>query len=684
MTAVPAARREVRRGTARRAVPALGALLTLGTFAVVVPSGAAVTPHASTTGAAGPAAASAPAQANDDDEALAVELTEIAPAVIADGDTLTVRGTVTNGTGEDIDDLELRLRLQRSTPVSRSALESWLQPTSLSRTVLLAYEDYAAVPAGGSVSFALEVPTEELPVQPTATTWGPRGIEVEATTPTGESASGRSFAVWAPAEELPPTEVAVLVPAVPDGAERSPDGTLTAAGAARLSGVLESLSGTGVTVAVDPAAPADLADHDGEVVALPWHDADDAALAHAGRTDLLTAARERSTGLSGAVTTLAWPAYTDDMTAAAVAASGADAVVVAGGLLEPTQVLTYTPTGRAEIETETATLDAVVVDDRLSALLLGRHLPVGPVAEDEPGAVDELTARQLLLADTAVITRERPNDPRGLTLAVPRTAMAELDPAALAELVAALGEAPWVDLAPVSAILAKDAPELSREELPAAETTPGEVGAATLAAAEEAVARATAFARVVPDPEAFEAALAAPVQAVAATGWRAAPTERDARVRAVAREAARLDTRLVAEASSTLTLVNDDVRIPVRVSNALDQPATVQVVVEGPDHRLQAAEPATIEIPAGGQATARVGVHAVGSGTVQVTARLTTPAGEPIGTPTELTVRVRATWEDTGTAVAAGILVILLVAGLVRTARRGRRMEPVTEEEDAE
>lgn len=672
MTAVPPARRVARRGTARL-VPALGALLALGPLAVAAP-----------VAQAAPAPAQAvPAPAAEDD-ALAVELTDVAPAVIADGDTLTVRGTITNATDEDIDGLELRLRMQRSTPVSRSALESWLQPTSLSPTVLLAYQDDAAVPAGGSVGFVLEVPAEELPVQASATTWGPRGIEVEATTATGESASGRSFAVWAPTEELPPTEVAVLVPAVPHGTERAPDGGLTAEGAARLSGVLESLSGTGVTVAVDPAAPADLTDHDGEVVALPWHDADDAALAHAGRTDLLTAARERTTSESDALTTLAWPAYTDDVTAEAVAASGAEAVVVAGGLLEPTQVLTYTPTGRAEIATDTAALDAVVVDDRLSALLLGQHLPVGPVAEEEPGAVDDLTARQLLLADTAVITRERPNDPRGLTLAVPRTAMADLDPAALAELVGALAEAPWVQLAPVSAILAKDSPDLSREALPTEETTRDEVSAATLATAEEAVARATAFARVVPDPEAFVTDLSAPVQAVAATGWRADPAERDTRVRAVARESALLDATLVAEASSTLNLVNDDVRIPVRVSNALDQPATVQVVVDGPDHRLQATEPATIEIPAGGQATAQVQVHAVGSGTVQVTARLATPDGEPVGTPTELTVRVRATWEDTGTAVAAGILVILLVAGLVRTARRGRRMEPVTEEDDAE
>lgn len=657
----------------------------LAALAGLAPATAASAPagKARPAPAAGPVAA--PDHPADAPGGLEVDLTEIAPAVLAAEDSLTVRGTVTNGTGTDVETLELRLRMQSWTPVSRSALESWLEPTTLSATSLLAVHEATSLPAGQSTAFVLEVPAEDLPFGPSA--WGPRGIEVEATTASGESARARSLAVRAPVSDLAPTQLSVLVPAVPTGAERAVDGGLTAGGAARLSSVLELLSGTGATLAVDPATPADPAEleaFDGEVVALPWSDADDAALAHAGRTDLLRQARERVGELTTpALTTLAWPVHADEVTAEAVAATGAEAVVTAGSALEVTEILTYTPTGRADLETSAGTLDAVVADDRLSALLLGQRMPVTRSAGREATAVDGLTARQLLLADTAVITRERPNDPRGLALVVPRSAMARLDPATLAELLGAVGQAPWADVVPVSRLLATQAPGVEREQLVGEQTVAAEVSADTLATMDATLATATRVAQVLEDPQPFLGALENRLGSVVAAGWRSDPAERDERVRVVAEEVAGLDGRLVAEPSSTLNLINDDARIPVRISNDLDQAARVQVLVEGPGHRLRATDVVEAEVPPGSQATAHVPVHAVGSGTVQVTARLLTPAGEAVGTPAELTVRVRADWEDVGTAVGAVVLLVLLVAGLVRTVRRGRRMAPVADEDEA-
>src|SRR5699024_8452035 len=118
------------------------------------------------------------------------------------------------------------------------------------------------------------------------------------------------------------------------------------------------------------------------------------------------------------------------------------------------------------------------------------------------------------------------------------------------------------------------------------------------------------------------------------------PAERRDRVETAADRVAGLDGQLVAESSSTLNLISDEAHLPVRVSSTLDQPATVQVRIEGPDHRLRAVGDVTTEVPPDGQATAHVPVHAVGSGTVQVTAGLLTPEGVPVGTPTELTVRI--------------------------------------------
>jgi hypothetical protein len=63
---------------------------------------------------------------------------------------------------------------------------------------------------------------------------------------------------------------------------------------------------------------------------------------------------------------------------------------------------------------------------------------------------------------------------------------------------------------------------------------------------------------------------------------------------------------------------------------------------------------------------------------VSVSVELLTPDGRSVGTPADLRVRARPDWENVGTAVVAGGLALLLVVGLVRTVRRGRRMDPDT------
>ena len=93
--------------------------------------------------------------------------------------------------------------------------------------------------------------------------------------------------------------------------------------------------------------------------------------------------------------------------------------------------------------------------------------------------------------------------------------------------------------------------------------------------------------------------------------------------------------------------------------------------------RFAASKPQVVvldlQIPAHQSSTAQVPVHAVGSGDVVVEVLLTTPEGSPIDDPVEIQVRVRADWETVGTAVVAGILVVMLVVGIIRTVRRARR-----------
>ncbi|MFC2659709.1 MAG: DUF6049 family protein [Actinomyces sp.] len=81
----------------------------------------------------------------------------------------------------------------------------------------------------------------------------------------------------------------------------------------------------------------------------------------------------------------------------------------------------------------------------------------------------------------------------------------------------------------------------------------------------------------------------------------------------------------------------------------------------------------TLTVPADGQATATVPVKAVGSGDVDLTIMLLAADGTAVGAPQNVHMRVHADWETRGTRVMGAGLVILLIGGIVRTVRRGRR-----------
>src|SRR5690606_816037 len=105
------------------------------------------------TGLVAPPAAAPVASA---DHRVTGALTGIEPAILTPGEDLVVRGTVTNDSPAALELPELRLRAQQSTPISRSLLERWLDPTFRSTTTLLHAERLEdPVEPGSTVSFTL-------------------------------------------------------------------------------------------------------------------------------------------------------------------------------------------------------------------------------------------------------------------------------------------------------------------------------------------------------------------------------------------------------------------------------------------------------------------------------------------------------------------------------------------------
>lgn len=670
--------------------------------------------------------------------AVSVELTDIAPAVLRPEEDLVLTATVTNPTGEEISEPEVRVYVQHNTPISRSALDRWFDPElNLGSAVVFSETLDDPLPSGQSIEVTVTVPAESL--QLGSTTWGPRGIEVEVRDGadlTRPSAQARNLLVWWPDLDLPATPVSVLVPIVATAVERQAahdQGTAVSTQAAdRLTELVLALEQLEVDLLVDPsvvdASPppstpsmvtdtdatdvdadatdtdtdttdASTADPDDAEVALQlvealrtasadgartqvhtlaWADADLAALTHVGEVDRYQEALARSTDVMSSLglpagTDLAWPAagQIDVETVVAVADSGASAIVLNSDDLAPATPLTYTPAGHTAVEAGDERLAALLADERLSSLVIGERL--GFTGENLTTPVDALTARQLLLADTAVIARERPSEIRELVIALPRTE--EIDGSFAADVLSALEEAPWLEPSSAADVLAAPVTELPREALSTRQVEPGEISSSEVAEADAVLERAEAVASITGNPEQMLGPVRTTLSEIFSAAWRTAPGTRTSIVSTTADAVESWHSLVAALPGSTLNLINNEAHIPVTVTNEMNQDVDVVVELTPRDPRLVAQEAVALEVPAGRSAIVQIPVTAVGSGNVSADVLLRSPEGAEIGTPAQIQVRVRADWETVGTAVLAVVLSLMFVLGLIRTVRRGRRRD---------
>lgn len=548
----------------------------------------------------------------------------------------------------------------------------------------------------------------------------------------------RTFVVWFPEQDVTQTAVSVLVPVTgpAPSADATDEVTELTARGGRLDSVLRATAQhPDVTWAVDPwlltvaARGADAETPEGakgvpsptpsasstpsapsaaevagawaarlleasdgrEVQALPWGDADVTALAHAGRLDLLSRAQDRASRSSdelGLATSdvLVLPGESEpDLVTAGVAQDSA--LVVGPGALLPPGLLTYTPTGVATVATAAGDVTAVVADTRLSgALLTGRVTDASTDARDEDtdGADEDAdrraeptpaTAAADLLAELAVVTRERPAEARHLLAVLPR----DWDPvpAVASAQLTALERAPFVRLATVAELAAAPATGVDRGTLPDRVVQDGEVAPAALDAVATAVDARRGIATMVDDPSALLGDLEPELLAPTALAWRAEPARRTGLVAASQARTAELRAAVSVPQPGDVNLVSRSGELPLRVATTLDQDVHLRLHLEPSSSRL-VAEDVDVTVPAAGEATVQVPVHGVQSADVTVRVVLTTRDGVVVDDSTVMTVRVRAEWEGIGTAVAGVLLALGVVIGLTRTIRKGRRSRRAT------
>lgn len=440
-----------------------------------------------------------------------------------------------------------------------------------------------------------------------------------------------------------------------------------------------------------------------DVVALPYADADVVALTVAGSDELLdwTAELGRATveGLLGepADSDVAWPANgsADPAILGDLSRHGYRAAVLDSRARPVTERIFFTPTGRADLGDGSASMDGLLSDYGLSEVLADTGNP-------DSGAL--ATAR--FLAETAAVTLEQPGRSRHLLVTAPREWQPDAD--ALARLLADVELAPWVDYRTLSELEDTEPPNLERgvqrapflddnqsddnrsddnrsddrtegtEDQGSGGASPdpsllGPLSVSYLHGVADTLESVRSFASVLTEPQEVVPPLEASAAALTSVAWR---PHQQGRREAAAELSAQVEDLIssvrVLEGSS-VNVLTARAELPVTVVNDLGQEVNAVVRLQPLSSRLLIPDTAAVNLGAGQREQVRLPFRALANGNVEVEGAVLTPDGDQIGPTVLMQVRVRADWESRGTAAAAVAMALLVLAGLIRTIRRGRR-----------
>jgi len=643
---------------------------------------------------------------------LSVAITTVTPVSVGPTDVLTISGTVTNTTDQEIGQLSLTVGVGNRV-ASRTALTDDLaRPPGISVSLKsLTLTPQTLLPRA-STSFTVPIDIHAMGLDGGAATVYPFVLHTSGSigrngvTNLDETVT---YVPYFPGSVTAPLRVVWLWPldAPPNtgGPTGSVDASLvTSLSSGRLRALLDlgNLATTpnadggpyaGVTWAIEPSL-VDSADRatttaakqwlsdlkqftkNQNVIPLPYGDVDAVALVRAGLTsDLTTAVALGRSNLTrtlpdAAIQDVAWPVdgAVDQPTLDTYASAGLTKVLVSGDQIPPTDdAPTATESAPTTLDTRGPTLRALAVDPIAQRLLAGNGRD----------AATPQMARQELLALLAVAVAERPNQTpaRDLVLALPRDA----DPnvAWIRDLLHATASLPWLKSVPLSETTNDPSGKRTKLQPYPIEAKNAELPGRTLTGAGDSIAAlrgsVTTLRSTLPDDK-----LTRPIDGTLSLAesvfWR--PDRDPASGRSLmsqakaALDAARGGVRLAV--TDEVTLASRNGKVPVTLDNSLSEDVTVRIELKATDPtRLATGSAATYTVPAGRKQRVLVTAKAQRSGTFKVTVVLSAPDGSVLE-EVPLTVHSKAYGTIT-LAITLTALGVLVVAFGIRIRRRVRR-----------
>jgi hypothetical protein len=471
-----------------------------------------------------------------------------------------------------------------------------------------------------------------------ADAWGVYGVTVTVTVGEDVVWSKASPITWQP-DLVPPLKVTVVA-SVSGSSER-------------VASLLAAAEDERVALLVDPSAltvSQRWALDRREVYLLPAGNLDVTSAAHAATPALLNAALAESRRYSD-LPWLAVAASADDATAALATTAGAVAM-----LADPKWADSGEPTS--------SVVTAAPIDDLALAPLILPHPALSATLASQPPTQPATNAR--LLAVAAL----RAGHGDGSVVVAPGDGWV-VDGTQPSRAVQALLDASFVTGRTLTAALSD--PARPAIDLPDLTPLAADVGAELAVGAVSALTRLDVMATTAESPSTMVAEARRTMFGALSLADRADPERRSAEFAAALAQAESVISSVVVTSGNSLNLVSSSGDVPVTVQNNLDVPVTVRVSMTSRSPALVTKAQPTATVEPASEVTVLVPVTAVSNGDVDVTVALRNEEGQTVAVAQTLRVKVRAQWGNTATGVFTAGLAVLLIAGIARTARRGRK-----------
>lgn len=416
----------------------------------------------------------------------------------------------------------------------------------------------------------------------------------------------------------------------------------------------------------------------GGIIALPPMDADLVALSHVstGASQIREAINQskamvgKDQLLSGARADVAISSSLElDQTYLDAVKGQVSTVISPPDALYPAEDLDYIPDSTAFLNNQRVLIPDQTLSESVSGMLT--------TYEGFLGNLTDFDARQLARGTTAVITRQRPDQVRHVLLLVERDSASNMDVKDLNDRLSAINNswstpAPLTELEQLASTKASDGTEIEREPLPVSSTDPYRINEQELATASKTVSTTQNMVSIYNEPAKIAGSTLRLTEVATSSAWRQGKFM--VVIDDVGCRNKIIGNMLRTLPSSTINLIDSSAHLPVRVSNDTSQPAKVTIHLRPSRSLLRSKGDTTAVIPANSQTTVMVPVNAVGSGDIDVKVSMKNALGQPVGSSSTVHMRVRANWESWFTWGLGSVFSVLMVAGIFRTIRRGRRV----------